>query len=43
MLEEKKIEFEELIDRDCSIPVDRIQKFMNMLKKELDLKKHKGE
>jgi hypothetical protein len=39
LLEDKKISFESLINIDCSVPVDRITKFLKMMQRELMSKK----
>ena len=38
LLEEKKVEFESLINNQCSVPADRITKFLKMLQRELKVK-----
>jgi hypothetical protein len=43
LLQEKNIEFDQLLNTHCTVPVDRIQKFLTMLQKELDQKKFEGE
>jgi hypothetical protein len=43
LLKVKKLEFESLINTACSVPADRITKFLKMLQRELMEKKHANE
>ena len=43
LLQDKKIEFDELISTDTYVPVDRIQKFMRMMYREIEQKLVEGE
>jgi len=38
----KKVDFKGLIDQHFSLPIDRISRFLNMIKDELDIKHSKN-